>query len=158
MYIVYCIQSRTTVRDIWNWIGVTIKSNNVEEATCFTSVWFLNTSTIIFWGAGGKHTNSRADNEPSRNSKCPEKPPVELSRVSLVLLEASRGFSCFLMASLGFSRLLSASWGFSGLLDNSRGVSTILVASWYWNWNFHLSTQRLHKRGSLFTSTTWKMK
>ena len=134
MYIVYCIQSRTTVRDIWNWIGVTIKSNNVEEATCFTSVWFLNTSTIIFWGAGGKHTNSRADNEPSRNSKCPEKPPVELSRVSSVLLEASRGSSGLLGFSHGFSRLLSASRGFSRLLEASLGFSTILGASRRFSW------------------------
>ena len=116
MYIAYCIQSRTTVRDIWNWIGVTIKSNNVEEAPCLLRFGSL---TIIFWGAGGKHTNSRADNEPSRNSKCPEKPPVELSRVSSGLLVASRGFSDLLGFFHGFSRLLWASRRFSGRLDDS---------------------------------------
>ena len=41
--VLYIVSNRgQQSRDNWNLIGVTIKFNDMEEATCFTSVWFLN--------------------------------------------------------------------------------------------------------------------
>ena len=140
-------------RDNWNLIGVTIKFNDMEEATCFTSVWFLNIKIsplfMSWWpthcGSGSFFlflivellTNLREIHNVRKRS------PVE------AFLGPSRGASGLLKASQVFMCLLGSSQVFLGLLE----------ASWNWNWNCLSSSQRQHKLGSLTsTSSTWMMK